>query len=200
MSRNILSFYKKRKKSPSPSSPISDRDSSLSIFPPVNPNQPAEESHDIMNIDSIDNYISSTPVQMSLGTHTVSSFFQNKRKPCQPLLESYPGRNMGLNTMKISIRAFASPAGCFCLLRQKSHSLYLDFVIGNMLKVRVWKLTVKVRSKKRRKALTSMPAVIRIKRLWDSGQTVKNVHTMHHYSTHFLRDHNRPATMAVRSI
>ena len=52
MSRYILSFYKKRKKSPSPSSPISDSDSSLSIFPSVNPNQPAEESHDIMNIDS----------------------------------------------------------------------------------------------------------------------------------------------------
>ena len=99
MSRNILSFYKKRKKSPSPSSlpssPISDSDSSLSIFPPVNPNQPAEESHDIMNFDSIANCISSTPVQMTLGTHTVSSFFQNKRKPCQPLLESYPGRKMG---------------------------------------------------------------------------------------------------------
>ena len=99
ISRNILSFYKKRKKSASPSSlrssPISDSDSSLSIFPPVNPNQPAEESHDIMNIDSIDNYISSTPVQMTLGTHSVSSFFQNKRKPCQPLLKSYPGRKMG---------------------------------------------------------------------------------------------------------
>ena len=84
MLRNILSFYKKRKKSPSPlplpSSPISDSDSSLSIFPPVNLNQSAEESHDIMNIDSIDNYISSTPVQMTLGTRTVSSFFQNKRR------------------------------------------------------------------------------------------------------------------------
>ena len=221
MSRNILSFYKKRKKSPSPSSlpssPISESDSWLSIFPPVNPNQPAEESHDIMNIDSIDNYISSTPVQMTLGTPTVSSFFQNKRKPCQPLLESYPGRKMSSNVRRFNKDWYAQYKwleynedldACFCFAclvflptsPEKSFTLAC-FQSRNPDKGKGTETNSKGKIKEKKKGLDQHASCHWHKQamvLWADSE--KTCHTMHHHSTQFLQDHNRPATMAVRSI